>query len=81
MTTRTVSIPACYEHAGLFLWTVELEWVCPVCGGPRGEPRDGFSYDGSRRFVVSVWENPCGHVDRYEDIRRRLMEEATPPAA
>jgi hypothetical protein len=81
MTTRTVIIPACYEHAGMLSWTVELEWTCPVCGGPRGEPSDGFSYDGSRRLAVSTWKNPCGHPDRYEDIRRRLLEEATPPAA
>ena len=81
MTTRTVIIPACYEHAGMLSWTVDLEWVCPVCGGPRGEPSGGFSYDGSRRLVVSVWKNPCGHVDKYEDIRRRLLEVATPPAA
>ena len=81
MTTRTVIIPACYEHAGMLSWTVALEWVCPICGGPRGEPSGGFSYDGSRRLVVSVWKNPCGHVDKYEDIRRRLLEAATPPAA
>jgi len=49
--------------------TVRLSWVCPVCGGPRGEPYDTISYDGSRRLGVSGWRNDCGHVDYYSNCR------------
>lgn len=69
MTTRTVTIPAREEHAGYHAREVTLEWVCPVCGGPRGEPHSGLSYDGSRRLYVHQWDNPCGHVDRYAAVR------------
>lgn len=41
--TRTVTIPARREHAGYASLTVTLAWICPVCGGPRGEPFAGQS--------------------------------------
>lgn len=49
--------------------TIEISDVCPVCGGKRGAPTPGFSYDGSRRLSVSMWENPCGHIDYYKNVR------------
>lgn len=67
--TRTVRIPGSTEHAGWHLRTVTLLWVCPRCGGPRGEPFPGVSYDGSRRLSVDQWINPCGHVDWYSRVR------------
>jgi len=66
---KTVTIPAGREHQGYYSLTVKLYWTCPTCGGPRGEIGTGFSYDGSRRLVVNVWENPCGHVDYYPNVR------------
>lgn len=74
MSTRLVRIPRCDTHEGIFSMDVELEWTCPVCGGPRGEPRDGLSYDGSRRLGVHQWSNPCGHVDTYAEIRAGLAK-------
>lgn len=71
--TREVTIPACQEHAGVKSVTVTLNWVCPQCGEPRGEPFAGFSYDGSRRLSCHQWTNPCGHVDRYIDVRREVL--------
>lgn len=67
---RTVTVPACAEHEGIYERRVRLLWKCPVCGGPRGEVEQGFSYDGSRHLLVNVWKNPCGHVDKYDDVRR-----------
>lgn len=67
--SRTVTIPACAEHEGYYSVTVSLRWVCPQCGGPRGEPFKTLSYDGSRRLCVDGWSNPCGHVDLYSDAR------------
>lgn len=48
--------------------SIELRWVCPVCGEPRGEPRTvPFSEDG-QYLSCDRWMNPCGHVDLYSDV-------------
>jgi hypothetical protein len=47
---------------------VEIAGTCPVCGGPRGEPRGHNFYEDGDTFHVNVWDNPCGHVDRYPDV-------------
>lgn len=66
---RTVTIPERAEHEGFHSVTVSLRWVCPKCGGPRGEVYPALSYDGSRRLSVDGWSNPCGHVDSYAACR------------
>lgn len=44
---------------------IEIADTCPICGGPRGEPKSyRFHEDGEWR-VVDQWDNPCGHVDTY----------------
>jgi hypothetical protein len=69
--TRTVIIPACDEHWGRKKLTVTLNWICPTCGGPRGEKifHDALSYDGRYGMTVDGWSNPCGHIDFYGDVR------------
>jgi hypothetical protein len=62
--------------AGHHLITVTLRWVCPVCGGPRGEVHPTISYDGSRRLGCDGWTNPCGHLDTYDAIRLEAAAEA-----
>jgi hypothetical protein len=74
MNTRTVTIPGRTEHDGYHSMTVTLPWVCLQCGGPRGEPFDTVSYDGSRRLEVHGWHNPCGHVEKYSDVRQSLVK-------
>ena len=69
---QSVTIPASAEHQGIHYIVVELAWVCPVCGGPRGEVFPGRSYDGSLYLEVDCWNNPCGHVDKYDAV----LEEA-----
>lgn len=70
--TMTVDIPG--ESASLDgsatrpIHRVTIGVICPRCGGRRGEAHDGIIYDGSLRMHVSVWENPCGHVDDYRDV-------------
>lgn len=64
----TVTIPAYEKHEGINTVDVNLRWVCPVCGQPRGKIGTGYSYDGSLRCVVDTWKNPCGHIDRYDDV-------------
>lgn len=76
--TRTVTIPACDEHEGYHSLRVTLLWVCPICGGPRGEPHPALSYDGSRRLNVDGWTNPCGHVDGYATVRQEAKSFPSP---
>lgn len=73
---RTVRIPASANHDGFGLLTVTLFWTCPVCGGPRGEPHDARSYDGSRILHCDGWRNPCGHIDYYDDVRNEARAAA-----
>jgi hypothetical protein len=68
VNTKTVYIPARPDHDGISGVEVTLEWSCPVCGGPRGEPHPVRSYDGSRILYCDGWTNPCGHVDKYADV-------------
>ena len=65
---RRVFIPLRPEHDGAYGGWVELNWTCPVCGGPRGEVHDARSYDGSRILYCDSWTNPCGHVDKYSAV-------------
>ena len=66
---RTVRIPGSTDHAGQHLIAVTLRWVCPTCGGSRGQVRPAISYDGWRRLACDGWSNPCGHIDFYADVR------------
>ena len=72
-----VTIPRKQNHEGFLSMTLEISDYCPDCGKKRGLPKPGFSYDGSRKLNVSVWENPCGHIDKYSDIRKELLEQLT----
>ena len=69
---RSATIPAIEMHEGYpgNRITVRLVWVCPICGGERGEPYDTLSYDGSRRLFVQGWRNSCGHIDKYGAVRK-----------
>lgn len=49
---------------------VTISANCPTCGGPRGERRGLNSCDDGAFYWVEVWDNPCGHLDRYEDVIR-----------
>lgn len=69
---RTVIIPGCDQHEGLYSLSVTLQWACLHCGGPRGEPFDSLSFDGSRRLKVHSWSNPCGHIETYAEVRATL---------
>jgi hypothetical protein len=41
---------------------------CPQCGEPRGEPYLHSFYEDGDWYVVSRWDNPCGHRDLYEEV-------------
>lgn len=67
---RLVTIPATDTHEGRHVCTVALVWTCPTCGGPRGDVVPASSYHNSHRLACDGWINPCGHIDRYPDVRR-----------
>ena len=71
---RTVCIPACDNHDGWLWVNVNLLWICPVCGAPRGEIKQGRSYDGSMALICDTWDNPCGHIDKYADVRKEAKK-------
>jgi hypothetical protein len=74
MNTKTVYIPRIPEHDAYDGIYVTVKWVCPVCGGPRGDIYTTVSYDGGRRLHCDGWVNPCGHVDQYADVVREVMQ-------
>ena len=69
-----VTIPACEQHEGFSSITVTISDYCPKCGKKRGIDtiHKGFSYDGSRRLSVDCWTNPCGHIDKYFEVREEV---------
>jgi len=71
-----VTIPSGRVHDGYCgnLITIELDWICPKCGGPRGEIFPTHSFDGSRRLVCDGWRNDCGHIDTYAAARQEFLE-------
>ena len=74
--TMIVTIPACVQHEGIFSVTVEIQDTCPKCGAKRGIKQwKGLSYDGSLRLSVDLWENECGHIDKYSEIREEVAKQ------
>jgi len=71
--TQLVEIPSMEQHHGLFKANIRLLWICPVCGGPRGEIYKTPSFDGSLRMIVDGWKNDCGHVDKYSAVRKEAL--------
>ena len=53
--------------------TVEMADTCPVCGGPRGEPRGFNFYESGETYWVNVWDNRCGHRDSYRDVLKEAV--------
>ena len=72
---RLVTIPSRENHGGFLRTTVELDWVCPQCGGPRGEVYQAESFGGSRKMICDKWTNPCGHIDWYQDVLKEARRQ------
>lgn len=66
---KEVEIPSCERHEGFHKVKVKLKWYCPICGKLRGQIKRVKSYDGSLWMICDGWDNPCGHIDRYADVR------------
>lgn len=59
---------------------VTISAYCRTCGRRRGEPRGLHQHDDGVWYWVQVWNNPCGHVDRYEDVLAEAMFMAVQPS-
>ena len=57
----------------VYLKTVEIDDRCPVCGSPRGIPKKKSFFECGCRYWTDCWSNPCGHIDKYENV----LKEAT----
>lgn len=55
---------------------------CPRCGGPRGEPSGLNSCEDGAWYWVQTWQNPCGHIDLYDEVilEAKARAAAMPPA-
>ncbi|UQA95731.1 hypothetical protein [Streptomyces halobius] len=76
------------DYVGVWVTTVMIAAVCPVCGGPRGEAVPYRFCEDGEWYSVDRWSNPCGHVDTYaavlaehrarqQDIEEKDQEDAT----
>ncbi|MNY85663.1 putative ATP-dependent helicase DinG [compost metagenome] len=47
------------------VYEITVDWVCPECGGPRGDiVEQNFHFNG-QDFPHHIWQNPCGHKDSH----------------
>lgn len=70
---KTLHVPACNEHNGMYSIKVKVVWECKVCGCKLPNTFKDKSYDGSRiLYNMDAWDkcHSCNHVDTYEDIRK-----------
>jgi hypothetical protein len=55
------------------LATVEIPDACLTCAGPHGATRHIPQHEDGVDYGVDVWENPCGHTDRYERVMQAVQ--------
>ena len=47
---------------------VTIENICLKCGGPRGEPYLYIFHEDGGSYACHKWDNPCGHIDYYDEV-------------
>jgi hypothetical protein len=56
----------------------------PGCGARRGEPRGDSRCEDGAWYWVQIWDNPCGHPDRFTAViaeAKALAEKTGTPLA
>jgi len=53
---------------------VNISDKCPKCSGPRGVPYGYNFVEDGQGFHCHKWDNPCGHIDMYEDVLKEYNE-------
>jgi len=76
MEKRSVLLPK-RDSNGYLTGTqkVEVEWKCPYCGEEMGEPYLHNYFEDGASYVVHKWENKCGHVAKYDEVKIVFSEE------
>lgn len=70
MKTKIVTVPKRDKEGWLHgTKDVLVEWSCPQCGAEMGEPRPQTFCEDGEFFSVHVWENDCGHIARYRNLK------------
>jgi predicted RNA-binding Zn-ribbon protein involved in translation (DUF1610 family) len=54
--------------SGIHILELEISDKCPVCGSKRGTPRSYDFHENGERYSCDVWQNPCGHIDKYINV-------------
>lgn len=47
---------------------VTISAFCPRCGQRRGAPWPHRFHEDGEWLTCDRWDNPCGHVDMYENV-------------
>lgn len=48
--------------------SIKVDWACPVCGQPMGEPVMRNYCEDGEFYGVHNWESPCGHHINYGQL-------------
>lgn len=48
---------------------INVNWVCPQCGQPRGKIVKGRVIEEAQNYTVDTWVNDCGHCDKYTNMQ------------
>jgi hypothetical protein len=62
---RTITVPRGEQEDARAI-TITVPWVCLVCGGLRGAPVKGSTFDS--------WQNYCEHVESYREVRAAYIQ-------
>lgn len=54
---------------------VEVLWECPTCGESMGEPKGHNFHEDGDWYHCNVWDNPCGHVAKYDELKIKRKDE------
>ena len=70
MNSKTVIVPN-KDGNGYVIGTksIVVEWKCPVCSQEMGEPRFWDLVEDGAFYPINIWDNPCGHVVEYDDLK------------
>ncbi|WP_026592866.1 hypothetical protein [Bacillus sp. UNC437CL72CviS29] len=70
MTVKTITVPNRDLQGWLYgTKNVTVEWSCPTCGKEMGKPNLENFCEDETWYVVHKWDNECGHIAKYTDLK------------
>ncbi|MBU8576444.1 hypothetical protein ACQKEX_14580 [Bacillus pumilus] len=74
MTIQKITIPKRDFNGYLVGFSkIKVVWECPTCGGKMGEPQLTPHVEDGFHGSIHAWENQCGHVTKYEDLKGHMQ--------